>query len=144
MEQQLPVALQVVLYMASLAIVVSVLVLVSVLFRSRRQLERLVSAVEELKAEMKPLAQETRVVVKRLHDLSGRAQEQWTEVEGIIGTARHWSERANHLMEEIGGAVEPPIFAATHGIRLLGRGLETFVHVLLNGNQLHEQKARQS
>ena len=143
MEQQLPVALQVVLYAASLAIVVSGVVLVGVLLQFRKQLERIVGAVEELKAEMKPLAQETRVVVNRLGDLSARAQEQWMEVEGIIGTARHWSERANHLVEEVGATVEPPILAATRGVRRLRRGLETFVQVLLNRSH-HQQKARES
>lgn len=144
MEQQLPLALQVALYVASLAIVFSVLVVVGMLFRFRKQLERIVVAVEELEAEMQPLAKETRVVVKRLHDLSGRAQEQWMEVEGIIGTARHWSERANHLVEEVGAAVEPPIFAATRGIRLLGKGLEAFVQGLLIRNHVRQQKARES
>ena len=144
MEQQLPMALQVVLYAASLAIVASVLVLVLVLLRFRKQVERLVGAVEDLKAEMTPLGQETRVVVKSLGALSGRAQEQWMEVEGIIDTARHWSERANHLVEEIGAAVEPPVLAATRGIRRLRRGIEMFVHVLLNRDHPQQQKARES
>ena len=62
------------------------------------------------------------------------------EVEGIIDTARHWSERADHLVEEIGAAVEPPIFAATRGIRLLRRGLEVFAQVLLNRKRLRQPK----
>jgi hypothetical protein len=144
MERQLPVALQAALYVASLAIVVSVPILVGTLLRFRKQLERVVGAVEELGAEMKPLAQEARLVVDGLRDLSGRAQEQWTEVEGIIDTARHWTERADHLMDEIGSAVGPPIFAATHGIRLLRRGLGVFAQVLLNRNQLRQRKARES
>jgi len=144
MEHQLSVALRVTLYVASLAIVVAVPVLVGMLLQFRRQLERVVAAVEELETEMKPLAQETRVVVKRLRDLTGRAQEQWTEVEGIVDTARHWSERANRLVEEVGDAVEPPIFAATRGIRLLRRGLETFVQVLLDRNRRRQPKARES
>lgn len=83
------------------------MVVVGALLQARKQLERLVGAIEELKDEVKPLAQETRVVVERLRDLSGRAQEQWMEVEGIIDTARLWSERANHLVEEIGAWNRP-------------------------------------
>ena len=144
MEHQLSVALRVTLYVASLAIVVAVPVLVGMLLQFRRQLERVVAAVEKLETEMKPLAQETRVVVKRLRDLTGRAQEQWTEVEGIVDTARHWSERANRLVEEVGDAVEPPLFAATRSIRLLRRGLETFAQVLLDRTRRHQPKARES
>jgi len=144
MEQQLPAVLQLALFVASLAIVVSVLVLVSALFRFRGQLERLVGAVEELKAEMKPLAHETRAVVRQLHDLTGRAQAQWMEVEGIVGTARHWSERANHLVDQIGAVVEPPVFAATHGIRRLWSGLDVFLRVLLDRNQPPQRKGRES
>ena len=144
MEHQLSVALRVTLYVASLAIVVAVPVLVGLLLQFRRQLERVVAAVEELETEMKPLAQETRVVVKRLRDLTGRAQEQWTEVEGIVDAARHWSERANRLVEEVGDAVEPPILAATRGIRLLRRGLETFVQVLQDRHRRRQPKARES
>jgi len=144
MEQQLPAALQAALYVASFAVVVSAVVLVGVLFHFRRQLERLVGAVEELKAEMTPLAQETRVVVARLRDLSERAQEQWKEVEGIIDTARRWSGRADRLVEEIGDAVEPPIVAAARGIRRLRRGLEVFTTVLLNRTARNPQEERES
>lgn len=132
MDPQLPAALQIALYAASLGIVVAVLVLVGMALGARRQIERLVGAVEELQAELRPLAQETRVVVKRLDDLYGRAREQWTVVEGIVGTARRWSDRANALVEEIGAAVRPPALAASRGLRLLWRGLETLLQLLVS------------
>ncbi len=144
MEPQLPMALQVALYVEAAAIVVFVLVFAGALLLFRRRLERISGAVEELMAEMKPLVQETRVVVRRLDDLSGRAREQWMEVEGIIDTARRWSKRADYLVEEIGAAVEPPLLVATHGIGLLRRGLGIFLQVLLNRKQLRQQKARDS
>lgn len=144
MALYLPITLQVALYVASLAIVAFVALLVGALLQFRKQLERGVAAFEELRAEIKPLAQETRVVMDRLRDLTGRAQEQWTEVEGIVDTARHWSERANRVVEEVGDAVEPPILAATRSIRVLRSGLETFVQVLLDRNRRHQPKARES
>ena len=144
MEQQLPVALQVALYAASIAMVAFVAILVGMLLHFRKQLERLVGSVEELSGEWKPLAREARGVVKRLGDLSGRAEEQWNEVEGIIETARRWSQRANHLAEEIGAVVEPPILAATRGLGLLRTGIGILVQRLRNRNQLQQQKARES
>lgn len=123
MEPQLPVALEVALYAASIAIVVAAVVLVAGVIHSRKSFDRLVGAVEELRTEVKPLAQETRIVAKRIGDLSMRAEEQWTAVEGIIGTARRWSERVNRVVDEVGGAVEPFAFAATRGVRVVQRGL---------------------
>ena len=144
MEQQLPTALQAVLYVGSAAIIVLVTALIVLLLQFRRQIERVVRAVEELKAELNPLAQETRVVVERIRDLSGRVQGQWMEVERIVDTARTWSQRADHLVEQIGSVVEPPIFAASRNIHILRKGLETFVWALSNRKQQHQRKARES
>ena len=144
MEQQLPTALQAALYVGSVAIIVLVTVLIVLLLQFRRQIERIVRAVEDLKSEVTPLAQETRVVVENLRELSGRVQEQWKEVEKIVDTARIWSQRANHLVDEIGSVVEPPIFAASRNIQILRAGLATFVRALSNRKQQHQQKARES
>ncbi len=143
MEQQLPTALQAALYVGSVAIIVLVAVLTVLLLQFRRQIERVVRAVEEFKAEVNPLAQETRVVVERLRDLSGRVQGRWMEMERIIDTVRTWSQRANHLVEGIGSVVEPPIFAASRNIHILRKGLETFVRALSNRRRQHQEKARE-
>jgi uncharacterized protein YoxC len=144
MEQQIPTALQAALYVGSAAIIALSAVLIVLLLQIGRQIERVVQAVEELKAEVSPLARETRVVMEGLRDLSGRVQGQWTEVETIIDTARSWAERANHLVEEIGSVVEPPIFAASRRIHILRKGLETFVRALTHRNQQFPRKARES
>jgi uncharacterized protein YoxC len=144
MEQHIPAALQAALYVGSVAIVALSTVLIVLLLQLGRQIERVVQAVEELKAEVSPLARETRVVMEGLRDLSGRVQGQWTEVERIIDTARGWSERANHLLEEIGSVVEPPIFAASRKIQIFRKGLETFVRALTHRNQQFPRKARES
>jgi len=144
MEQQLPAALQAALYVGSAAIVVLAAALMVLLLQFRRQIECVVRAVEELKAEMTPLAQETRIVVEQLHDLTRRVQWRWREVESVIDTALAWSQRANHLVEGIGSVVEPPIFAMSRNIQILRIGLATFVRALLNRRRQHQQKARES
>jgi len=144
MEQQLPAALQVALYVGSAAIIALATVLMVLLFQFRRQIERVVRAVEELKDEVNPLARETRVVMERLGDLSGRVRGQWMEVEGIIDTARIWSQRVNHWVEGIGSIVEPPILAASRNVYILRKGLETFVRVLSNRRRQHQPKVRES
>lgn len=144
MEQQLPTALQAALYVGSIAIIVLVAMLIVMLLQFRRQIERVVRAVEDLKAEVKPLARETRVVVENLRDLSARVQRQWVELEEIIETTRFWWQRANHLVEGISSVVAPPIVAARASIHILQRCLEAFVRAFTNRTQPHRQEARES
>jgi uncharacterized protein YoxC len=132
MDQQLPTALQAALYAGSAAIIALVAVLTVLLLQFRRQVERVVQAVEELKAEVSPLVQETRGVVEQVRDLSWRVQGQWMEVERIVGTARSWSQRVNRLVAGVGSVMELRILAASFNLRALGKGLETFVRALSN------------
>jgi len=145
MEQQLPMAVQSFLYAGSIAILVLPAILIVLLLQLRSQAERVVRAIEELKAEVSPLARETRVMVEGLRELSGRVQGQWAEVERIVDTARSWSERANHLVQEVGSMVEPPLLAASRNVRTLRNGFGAFVRALFERHQDDgQQKARAS
>jgi len=77
MDHPFPLGLQVALYAASAAIVVFVAVVIPLLFQLSKQLERFVRSVEQLEAETKPLARETRDLVDALRELSARAKERW-------------------------------------------------------------------
>ena len=121
MEQQLPVALQVVLYAASAAIVVFVAVAIPLFVRLQRLMERAVSSVEEIEAATKPLARETRELVEELRGLSGRA---------------------HRLVDEVGSVVEPPLLASSLGFRLIRTGVKAFVRALWNGAREQPTKAR--
>jgi len=70
MEQYLPVALQWALGAASIAIVVIAAVVVHAWFRISKQLDRVVTSVERVEAELVPLAREARVLVERLRTIS--------------------------------------------------------------------------
>jgi uncharacterized protein YoxC len=142
MEQQIPMALQVALYAASIAIIVLTTILIVVLLQFRKQVERVARTVEELKSELNPLVQETRVVMERLRDLSGRVHERWMEVERVMESARTWSQRVNHLVEGIGSVVLPSVVAASLNVLFLRKGLETFARALLTPKQQHQQKVR--
>jgi uncharacterized protein YoxC len=142
-EQQIPTALQAALYAGSVAIIALVSILTVLLLQFRRQIERVVRAVEELKAEVDPLVQDMRVVVERLRNLSESVQGEWMEIKGILDTGRTWLQRANHLLGGIGSVV-PPIFAASRGIHILRKGLERFERAFLNREPQHQQKARKS
>lgn len=121
MDNQLPVGLQIALYLATAAIVAFVAIVLPLLFRFNRQLERVVASVEELKAEAKPLTQETRELVEGLR--------------GLCGTA-------NRLADEVGSVVEPPLLAGRLGVRLLRTGVGTFVKTLWSRDQDRQTKER--
>ena len=114
MAQQFPIALQVALYAASCAIIVLAAVFIHVLLRLKHQLDRTLTAVEHLEAELTPLAREARIVVDRLSGLSER-------VEHVVGTA--------------GGLLMQPVRAFNRTAQLLQTGATTFLRVLWNGRQ---------
>jgi hypothetical protein len=114
MGQQLPIALQVALYAASGAILVLVAVLVPAVLRLKKQLDRTVTAVEHLEAELTPLAHETRVVVDQLGDLAGGVQR-------VVGAA--------------GGLLLPPVRAFNRTAQLVQTGATTFLQALWNGRR---------
>jgi hypothetical protein len=140
MEQQLPIALQTALYAGSTAVVILAAGAMALLLRMRGRIERTVQAVEELKAELTPLARETRVVVRNLRELTGSVQRRWSELEGIIDTARGWSLLADRWVERVGCLVEPPVLAANHRLRVLRKGLEAFVRAWSNPTQASNGK----
>jgi uncharacterized protein YoxC len=77
-------ALQVALYILSVAAVVIAAVLVWILLRLRAQLDRFVAAAERLEAQLTPLARDTRVAVDHLRKLAEQAQQQLATV-GAVG-----------------------------------------------------------
>jgi uncharacterized protein YoxC len=144
MEQQIPMALQVALYAASVAIIVLTTILIVVLLQIRKQVERVVRTVEDLKSELDPLVLETRAVMEKLRDLSERVHERWMEVERAMESARTWSHRVNRLVEGIGSMVLPSVLVASLNIQLLRKGLGAFVRALFTPKQQHQQKVRAS
>ena len=112
MGQQLPMALQVALYAASMAIVVLAVVTVRFLLLCRAQIDRIVDAVETLEAELTPLASETRVAVHRIGDLSGSAQR-------AVGVA--------------GDLLLPPALLVSQAAGVLRTGVATFLQALWAG-----------
>jgi uncharacterized protein YoxC len=84
MDPQIPIPLQVALYTASAAIVVLTAVLVNVVLRLKAPLDRVVTALTNLEAELTPLARETRVVVDDVRALSDQTQLALGAVSGMI------------------------------------------------------------
>lgn len=132
MELQLPVALQIALYVAAGGIIVFVVGLAIAVFYLKKQIDRVVDSVENLKAMVEPLAQETRIAVEKIRTLTARVQEKWLAVESLLETVRDWGRQANRLVEKSTNVVTAPVQAATQRVQILMKGMQTFFHVLLS------------
>ena len=136
---QLPIELLLPVYLASGAILAFVVIALILLFRMRRQIERVVMAVEECRTELIPLAQDARVVMSNLRDLSEKAQWGVAEVENMIEKAQWvygWPGRLGH---RVAAAVKPPVSVMNRKLHGLLTGVRTFVTVMLHGGT-HERK----
>jgi len=84
MELHLPMALQVALYAAAGGIVVLVACLFLSLLYPHKKIERVVQAVEDLRAVVEPLAYETRAMVQGLQTLTDHIQEKLYALRGLF------------------------------------------------------------
>jgi len=84
-------ALQVALLVASTAFVLLVACLIPVVFRAQRQVERLVVAVGEVKADLDVLVDEGRELVGNVNTLVARVNGHVHDAEQVVGTVRRWA-----------------------------------------------------
>ena len=136
-------ALQVALFVASLAFIVLVGCLIPIVFQVRRKLEQLVAATEELKIKAQALVEDSHEMVRNVTELSKRANQQLDEVSRVVQTARQWAERADRLVNEVGSAIEPPVHSLVRNMNLFRTGIATFLQVLSHRNQ-HNQTKKES
>jgi len=132
-------ALLVPIYLASAAILSFVVIALVLLFRMRRQIERVVVAVEEVKTEVIPLAEDARVVLGSLRTLSEKAEWNLSEVGHMLANARRWSDWAGGVGERVGAVVKPPVRVVSRRLHGLFAGVRTFMTVMFHGGS-HERK----
>jgi ABC-type transporter Mla subunit MlaD len=139
------VELQVALFLASAGIVALVVCLVPILLQVRRQLELLVRTAEQLKANLDLLVHDTRDLVHNVNELTRQANEQMEDVAHVVGHVRQWSDRADRLINEVGLAIEPPVFSFVRNLNLFRTGLSVFLETLLcsrKHNPTEEEEAQ--
>ncbi len=134
------IALQIALFLASVAIVVMVAFLIPIFLKLRKHCETAARQLEELKADVKLLVNESRMMIEDVHDLSSRAHKQLDEVEKVLRTVGAWSERADRIVHEIGAVVEPPILTAARNIHIFRKGLAMFLDRFFHRNHTPKEK----
>ena len=127
--------LQVALILASMAIVVLVACLVPVLFLAWRQLKQLVLTAENMKITLESLILDSRELVRNVILLSERANMHLENVDHLVRTVHQWTERADRLVNEVGSAIEPPVFSFVRNVNLVRSVISTFLQRLLHPDQ---------
>jgi hypothetical protein len=130
----MPEALQAVLFTAGVAVTVLVACLIPMLFQARRRLGQVAATAEHFKAALIPLVDESRDLVRTLTHLGERANRDLDGLTCVVRTVEQWAERADHLVNELGSAIEPPVHSAARTISLARAGMHGFLDVLLHRN----------
>jgi uncharacterized protein YoxC len=125
-------ALQVALFLASLAIVAMVACVLPLIFLSRQQFKKLVEAAEQSRTDMQTLVQHSQELIRNITEISRRASKQMDEIDQVVATVREWTEGADHFLKEVGSVVEPPVFTIARNVNLLRSGMAGFVRALFN------------
>ena len=137
-------ALQVALFIASVAFTLLVVCLIPLAFQARRQLEQLATTAEEVKGEIQILVADGQVLVRNLTELTARANQQLDEVSHVVQTARQWSERADRIVNELGATIEPPVHTLVKNLNLLRAGVTTFLEFFTHRNQHNQTKEEEN
>ena len=127
-------ALQVALFLASVAVVVFVAFIIPAIVSLCQRASFAARQLEEVKSDLKLLIQDTRAVVQRVNELTDRAHQQMDEVDRVVRTARGWSDRADRIVGEVGDIVEAPIFTVARVIGIVQEGLHSFLNAVTNRN----------
>ena len=118
-------ALQVALFLASLAVIVFVMFFIPVCIMMYLQILRVIRQVEELKSEVRALVRDSQATLQNINHLTHRAHMQMEELEKVVRTVGAWSDRANRIVEEIGDVIEAPILTAARFITALHKTLSS-------------------
>jgi len=110
-------ALQIALFVATVAIALFVLVLIPLSILLYRRATVFSRQLEELNMELKGLVQDSRTMVQNITAATIRVNGQLDELESIVGVIRRWSERANHVVDEVGTTFEASFRKANQSTR---------------------------
>ena len=137
---QMSAALQVGLFLASVAVVIFVALCIPAMLQLRKHAERMAQTLAELKTEVSVLVQDSRKMLHNFSELSTRANQQCDDVERVIQTVRNWTERVDRVVEEVGSVLEPPILTAARNALIFRKGIAKFFETFLNRNHHPLQK----
>jgi len=111
-------ALQIALFAAAIAVVLFVSLMIPLSILLYRRAIGVSQQLEELKIELKGLVQDSRTMVQNISSVASHVNEQLDELDSVVGMMRRWSERADHVVEEVGATVGVPFLKINHSIKV--------------------------
>ena len=132
-------ALEVALFAAAVAIVVSTAVLVPLALMTWQRLNRLAHIAEELRTALQVLMHDSRELMWSVNELSKRVTREMDDVDEMVCTVKQWAARTDRLVNAVGSIVEPPIFALASGARLARVGVKAFLQSLFHRSGVRKE-----
>jgi uncharacterized protein YoxC len=136
----MPAALQIALLAASFAFVVLVACLIPAVFRAQRQLEKLVLTIQETRADLDVLVEESRGLVRNVNALVTRANAGMKDAHEVVSAVRTWKNRVDRMVSAVGAIVEPPVFALARNVSFLRLGVAATLRALSHNNHRDETR----
>jgi uncharacterized protein YoxC len=133
-------ALQVALFLACMAVVCLVSLLIPLSILLYLQVKRIARQMDEVKSDLEAMIKDSRTMVQNISRLSTHANQQLDELDKIVGLARKWSEQADYFVEEVGSAVELPVLKALRTVKMLGKMWKFIAGALAGGPQQTDHK----
>ena len=127
-------ALQVALILATLALTVLLVVLTRLVLQATSKIDVLVRSAEDVKTRLDAVLVDSHELLQNVNVISTRVQAELDEVDSVLHTARLWTDRADHLVDEVGAFVEPPMQAMARTGNVLKVGVGTFFRTLFEAN----------
>jgi uncharacterized protein YoxC len=132
-------ALQIALFVVAVAVALFVFLMIPLTILLYRRAIGFSRQLEELNTEVIGLVQDSRTMVQNISAVTSHVNEQLDELDRIVGIITRWSERADHVVEEVGTTVEVPFLkvkrsieafflASRFVVRLVGETLRQTVH----------------
>ena len=132
---EMSLALQVALFLASLAVIALAACVIYICLQARAQIKQLNCAAEQMKADLQVLVQDSHELISKVTEVTGRVSQQVDEAETVMRTVRQWTDRADRIVEEVGSAIEPPLFSAVRNLNFFRKGAVAFLQALFHHNQ---------
>ena len=120
-------ALQLAFFLAAIAVIIAIAVLVPAFLGLRKQFARAACELAELKTDVKLLVQDSRTMVQNVNKLTTQAQQQIDDVDQSLRVLRGWLDRADRLVHQAGDLIEGPIFTGARILNGLGTLLQSWL-----------------
>ena len=110
-------SLQIAFFVVAVAVALFVFLMIPLSILLYRRAIGFSRQLEGLNTELIGLVQDSRTMVQNISAVTSHVNEQLDELDSIVGILGKWSERTDHVVEEVGAAVEVPFLKVTDSIK---------------------------